>query len=540
MRAATTATASSLRRLSSTATSCSGRETSWVAADAALALRPAAAIGTRPLALLACARPAGGWALAAVWPPIKPHVPTLVTTRGFAASALRRAAAEGGPTTAGPAAPLPPRSRDAATRGPAALVRAYKQLSKFRLTCLVVATAAAGYVAGERWNGRDGEREWGVRETLPSPFLITHPSIPSHPIPSFLPFRLPPSLSGSPDTVDTAGLAWTSFGTAACAACANTLNQAYEVASDGRMARTAARPLPSGRLTRAHALWFAAATGAAGLVALTTQVNDLAAWLGAGTIALYAGVYTPLKAVTPAATWVGAVVGAIPPLLGWAGAAGTLQPGAAVLGLGLYFWQLPHFMALARLGRADYARGGLRMLCHADPSGRRVAGCALRNALYLLPLGFAAVAAGAASPPFGAEAAVATGVFAATAAAFYAKPTDANARWVFRASLFHLPAWMGAFLFHRVPNTPAARAAQAPDAVRARAAEFLGRGRGEVGRARGGLLPPHPAWPPAAPVSPRALPFPIGLAPTPPGWMGSGVGRGGGSGGGGGVAGGRG
>ena len=308
-------------------------------------------------------------------------------------------------------------------------------------------------------------------------------SLPHHKPLALISLSLPPVPSGSPEAVDLAGLAWTTFGTAACAACANTLNQAYEVASDGRMARTAARPLPSGRLTRAHALWFAAATGVAGLTALTAQVNGLAAGLGAGTIALYAGVYTPLKAVTPAATWVGAVVGAIPPLIGWAGAAGTLQPGAAVLGAGLYFWQLPHFMALARLGRADYARGGLRMLSHADPTGRRVAGCALRNALYLLPLGFGAVAAGAASPPFGAEAAVATGVFAAAAAAFYAKPTDANARWVFRASLFHLPVWMGAFLAHRIPNTPAARAAQAPEAVRARAAEFWGRGRG-VGAGR--------------------------------------------------------
>lgn len=317
--------------------------------------------------------------------------------------------------------------------------------------------------------------------------------------------------------MDKAGLALTSLGTALCAASANTLNQAYEVVSDARMARTAARPLPSGRLTRAHALWFAAVTGVAGVAGLSTFVNDLAAGIGLGTILLYAAIYTPLKAVTPAATWVGAAVGAAPPLLGWAGAAGALQPGAAVLGLGLYFWQLPHFMALARLGRADYAAGGLKMLCHADPTGRRVAGCALRNALYLLPLGFAAVAAGAASSPFAPEAAVATGVFAAAAAAFYAKPSDANARLVFRASLLHLPVWMGAFLAHRIPNTPAARAAQEPGAVRARAAEFLDRGFA----VRGAAPPPDPAWPPAAPVAPRALPFPIGLAPTlVPGWYG--------------------
>ena len=88
------------------------------------------------------------------------------------------------------------------------------------------------------------------------------------------------------------------------------------------------------------------------------QVNATAAALGAGNIALYAAVYTPLKQLSVANTWVGALVGAIPPLMGWAAAAGELQPGAAVLSGLLYFWQLPHFMALAYMYRADYASGG--------------------------------------------------------------------------------------------------------------------------------------------------------------------------------------
>lgn len=124
------------------------------------------------------------------------------------------------------------------------------------------------------------------------------------------------------------------------------------------MKRTMRRPLPSGLLSPRHALLFAAASAAAGVGALHAHANGTAALLGAANIALYAGVYTPLKQVSVANTWVGAVVGAVPPLMGWAAAAGHLDPGAGVLAALLYFWQLPHFMALAFLYRADYAAGG--------------------------------------------------------------------------------------------------------------------------------------------------------------------------------------
>jgi protoheme IX farnesyltransferase len=287
-----------------------------------------------------------------------------------------------------------------------------------------------------------------------------------------------------------------SAGTALCAASANTLNQVKEIKFDALMTRTAARPLPSGRLTRPAALAFAGAAGVAGVVTLFVGCNPLAAALGAANVGLYAAVYTPLKRVHPVATWVGAVVGAVPPLIGWAAAAGELQPGAAVLAAGLYFWQLPHFMALAWLCRADYARGGHKMLSLVDPRGARTAGCALRNALYLLPLGAAAVALGTATPPFGTESAIATGVLAAAAASFRAKPGDAGARLLFRASLVHLPVWMGAFLAHRVPNTAALRREQAPAALAA--------------RWRAALEPrPRMAGPP-----PAALPGPLLLPPV--------------------------
>ena len=359
----------------------------------------AAAMSTSGCTVVAC----GGVARAAP----RARAPTFpALARGFAADAAAAASTQGAPT---------PRPRSAKAH-----LRLFAQLGKARLSSLVVATAAAGYVAG------------------------------------------------SPETVDWAGCAIASAGVAACSAAANALNQVWEIRTDALMRRTAARPLPSGRMTRPVALAFAGAAAAAGVGCLAVGANPLAAALGAGNIALYAFVYTPLKQVHPAATWVGAVVGAIPPLIGWAASAGELQPGAAILAAGLYFWQLPHFMALAWLCRADYAAGGHRMLSLADPRGARTAGCALRNCLYLLPLGFVAVALGTTTAPFATEAAVATGAMAAAAAAFRATPGDAGARLLFRASLAHLPVWMGCFLWHRVPNTVELRQTQAPAALAAR------------------------------------------------------------------------
>jgi heme o synthase len=179
--------------------------------------------------------------------------------------------------------------------------------------------------------------------------------------------------------------------------------------------------------------------------------------LGAGNILLYAGVYTPLKQISIANTWVGAVVGAVPPLMGWAAAAGgQLDAGAALLAAGLYFWQLPHFMALAWMCRADYAAGGYRMLSLADPTGKRTAACALRNALYLFPLGALSTWLGVTTPYFAYESAFVTAGLVLAAAKFLSSPMapgNASARLLFRASLLHLPVFMGCFLVHRRPNT---------------------------------------------------------------------------------------
>ena len=161
------------------------------------------------------------------------------------------------------------------------------------------------------------------------------------------------------------------------------------------------RPLPSGRCSRPHAAAFGVAAGLAGVLLLREKTNDLTARLGAFNIGLYALCYTPLKQVHWLNTWVGAVVGAVPPLMGWAAARDALEPQAMVLAAALYFWQMPHFMALAWMARDDYVRGGYRMMSHPayDVTGRRVAAVALRNAAYMLPIGVAAVACGLTTPP---------------------------------------------------------------------------------------------------------------------------------------------
>jgi protoheme IX farnesyltransferase len=149
---------------------------------------------------------------------------------------------------------------------------------------------------------------------------------------------------------------------------------------------------------------------------------------------------------------VGAVVGAIPPLMGWASAAGSLEPAALLLAGALFSWQMPHFMALAYLNREDYARAGYRMLSMLDPLGKRTAGCALRHSLLLLPVGALAAGLHMATAPFAAEAAALAGAMAFYSARFYLAPSSASARLLFRSSLAYLPLLLAALAVHRLPN----------------------------------------------------------------------------------------
>ena len=157
-------------------------------------------------------------------------------------------------------------------------------------------------------------------------------------------------------------------GTALVSGGASALNQWMERDADALMARTASRPLPSGRLSPADALAFGLSISVVGLALLAGAVNGLTALLAAVTLATYVLAYTPLKRVTSLCTLVGAVPGAIPPMMGWAAARGTLSREAWALFAVLFLWQLPHFLSIAWIYREDYARAGFPMLPVTDPA----------------------------------------------------------------------------------------------------------------------------------------------------------------------------
>ncbi len=202
-------------------------------------------------------------------------------------------------------------------------LRAYWELTKPGITRLVLVTTAAGFYLGSR----AGVDLWLLFHTL--------------------------------------------LGTGLVAAGTNALNQHWERDVDARMQRTRRRPLPSGRLTPRPALAFASTISVAGIVHLALTVNLKAALVVTLSLASYVFIYTPLKKRTTAATWVGAVPGALPILAGWVASGAPVGPAAwALFGI-LFLWQLPHFLSLAWIYRDDYRRGGLATLCSADPDGRR-------------------------------------------------------------------------------------------------------------------------------------------------------------------------
>src|SRR6185437_4464982 len=174
---------------------------------------------------------------------------------------------------------------------------------------------------------------------------------------------------GSRGPLDWSLLLQTLFGTTLVAGGTAALNQYAERRLDLMMRRTATRPLPAGQLRPAEALSFGFATIALGVLWIALAANALAAGVALATSVLYLCVYTPLKTRTTLATAIGAVPGALPPLIGWAAATHSLSLGGWVLFAILFFWQFPHFMAIAWMYREDYARAGIRMLPIVDPKG---------------------------------------------------------------------------------------------------------------------------------------------------------------------------
>lgn len=248
--------------------------------------------------------------------------------------------------------------------------------------------------------------------------------------------------AGSPHGIDAALLFWTMIGTAGAAAAANSLNQWRETELDAKMKRTRNRPLPAGRLTRALALQFSLIIGTAGVALLYVFVNPLTAFLGALNIAIYVLIYTPMKTRSSLCTLVGAVCGAIPPMMGWTAATGTLEAGAWILGAILFVWQIPHFLALAWMYKDDYARGGFRMLPVVDPQNRLTPNISALYSIALIPIGAAYFLSGDGGWIYLLGSFTLGGAMTAMGFQFAASKSYQDARRLFFMSLIYLPLLM--------------------------------------------------------------------------------------------------
>jgi heme o synthase len=237
-------------------------------------------------------------------------------------------------------------------------------------------------------------------------------------------------------------------GTALVCGGASALNQYLEREADARMVRTSRRPIPAGRLRPDDARNFGMAISAVGLLILAA-VNPLTLALGAVSLLLYVFAYTPLKRVTSLCTVVGAVPGALPPLMGWAAARGTLGAAGWALFAILFLWQLPHFLAIGWLYREDYARGGFPMLAVTDRDGASSGRQALLYATALLPVTLlAGMLAGAGNGYLWGALVLGVG-FLACAVVFAWKRSIAAARFLFLASVLYLPVLLGLMVFDR-------------------------------------------------------------------------------------------
>jgi protoheme IX farnesyltransferase len=239
-------------------------------------------------------------------------------------------------------------------------------------------------------------------------------------------------------------------GTALVAAGASALNQLLERQRDAQMRRTENRPLPAGRLQPIEALLFGLLLAVAGLAYLALALPTLmAAVVAAVTFVGYVGIYTPLKSVTTLNTLVGAVPGALPPVIGWTAVRGTIDAEALALFAIVFLWQLPHFLAIAWIYREDYARAGYRMVPVVDADGSRTARRMIGFCLLLLIASAAPVLFGPARWLYLAGA-LALGVgFLAPCIAFGRDHSDRRARRVLRASLVYLPALFVLLLLDR-------------------------------------------------------------------------------------------
>lgn len=231
----------------------------------------------------------------------------------------------------------------------------------------------------------------------------------------------------------------TLLGTALLGSGASALNQVLEVDADSRMRRTENRPLPAGRLDAETALAFGAALSITGMLLLALAVNLLTAALGALTLTGYVFVYTPLKRKSTLATLVGAIPGALPPMMGYAGARGEIDAVAWMLFGILFLWQVPHFLAIAWMYRVDYQNGGLRMLTEGDETGGRTSRQMILYAAALAPVSLLPAVLGVSGNLYFAGAVLLNAGFVASAIAFGLSHSAHAARRVLLVSVVYLP-----------------------------------------------------------------------------------------------------
>jgi heme o synthase len=239
-------------------------------------------------------------------------------------------------------------------------------------------------------------------------------------------------------------------GTALVAAGASALNQWLERDFDAKMRRTQSRPLPSGRLQPTTVAIFGGITSVAGLIYLALAVNLLTSVLGAVTLVSYIFIYTPLKRVTWLNTAVGAIPGALPPLMGWAAARNELSgPGWALFAI-LAFWQLPHFFAIAWIYREDYAKAGFVMLPNVDSDGRQTGHQTISNSLALLIVSLCPFLFKMAGTVYLAGAIILGAGFLFCAIQFSRQLTLSRARQLFLASIIYLPLLLALMVFDKL------------------------------------------------------------------------------------------
>jgi protoheme IX farnesyltransferase len=281
--------------------------------------------------------------------------------------------------------------------------KAYLELAKARLSALVVATTAAGFVA-----------------------------------------------AGGPLSEQVGVATCCVVGTALCASSAAGWNQILEIDRDSKMKRTQQRPLVTGVLTKTEATIAATTWGVAGTSLLAVGTDPVTTALGVSNIVLYAGLYTYMKPISIYNTWVGAVVGAIPPVMGWTAATGGsfLDLDAIILGSTLYLWQMPHFFALSYMHRLDYKRGGFAMVPVLEENGDKTSNLIMRYAAYLSTVPIVSTLAGVTSSMFALEGIALNAYALYVANKFRKERTNANARKIFLTSLWYLPSFLVLFLLH--------------------------------------------------------------------------------------------